>query len=88
MADIIFTNMMGIEEIFPPEPSFKNIPDWYKEIESYIGGEKKTSGDGGTTGTIKRCMPVFDVINAGYILKTPADVFVSQKETFDELGHF
>ena len=87
MADIIFTNMMGIEEIFPPEPSFKNIPDWYKEIESYIGGEKKTSGDGGTTGTIKRCMPVFDVINAGYILKTPADVFVSQKETFDELGN-
>jgi hypothetical protein len=87
MADIIFTNMMGIEEIFPPEPAFKNIPDWYKDIESYIGGEKKPTGDGNTTGTIKRCMPVFDVINAGYIIKTPADVYVSQKETFDELGN-
>jgi hypothetical protein len=87
MVDIVFTNMMGIEEIFPPEPAFKNIPDWYKDIESYIGGEKKPTGDGNTTGTIKRCMPVFDVINAGYIIKTPADVYVSQKETFDELGN-
>jgi hypothetical protein len=87
MVDIVFTNMMGIEEIFPPEPAFKNIPDWYKDIESYIGGEKKPTGDGNTTGTIKRCMPVFDVMNAGYIIKTPADVYVSQKETFDELGN-
>jgi hypothetical protein len=39
MADIIFTNTMGIEDIFPPEPAFKNIPDWYKDLESYIGGE-------------------------------------------------
>jgi hypothetical protein len=86
MADIIFTNMMGIEEIFPPEPAFKNIPNWYKDLESYIGGEKKPSGDGNTTGTIKRCMPVFDVMNAGYIIKTPADVFISQRETFDDNG--
>jgi hypothetical protein len=32
-------------------------------------------------------MPVFDVMNSGYILKTPADVFVSQKETFDQEGN-
>jgi len=88
MADIIFTNMAGIEEIFPPEPAFKNIPDWYKNMESYMGGEKKPTGQGGTSGTIKRCMPVFDVINAGYLIKTPADVFISQKDTFDEEGNF
>jgi hypothetical protein len=68
---ITFTNMMGIEEIFPPEPASKNIPSWYKDLESYMGGEKKPSGNGNTTGTIKRCMPVFDVINAGYIIKKP-----------------
>jgi hypothetical protein len=87
MTNIIFTNMMGVEEIFPPEPAFKNIPSWYKEMESYMGGEKKPSGEGGTTGTIKRCMPVFDVINAGYIIKTPADVYVSQREVFDGDGN-
>ena len=88
MPNIVFTNNMGIEEIFPPEPASKNIPDWYKNLESYIGGEKKPSGDGNTTGTIKRCMPVFDVMNSGYILKTPSDVFISQKDTFDEEGNF
>jgi len=88
MPNIIFTNSMGIEEIFPPEPASKNIPDWYKNLESYIGGAKKPSGEGQTTATIKRCMPVFDVMNSGYILKTPADVFISQKETFDEEGNF
>jgi hypothetical protein len=77
---ITFTNMMGIEEIFPPEPAFKNIPDWYKNLESYIGGEKMPSGDGNTTGTIKRCMPVFDAINAGYIITSPADIYVSIKD--------
>jgi len=87
MPNIVFTNTMGIEEIFPPEPASKNIPDWYKNLESYIGGEKKPSGEGNTTGTIKRCMPVFDVMNSGYILKTPADVFISQRETFDEEGN-
>lgn len=30
--------------------------------------------------TIKRCMPVFDCLNSGYIIKTPTDVYVSQKD--------
>lgn len=38
------------------------------------------TGLGGTSGTIKKCMPVFDVITAGYIIPLPADVYVSQKE--------
>lgn len=81
MTKIIkFTNIYGLEDIYPPEPAYKNIPNWYKELESYIGGEKVPGGNGTTTGTIKRCMPVFDAINTGYIIKTPVDVYVSQKE--------
>ena len=94
MSQIIkFTNTFGIEELYPPEPAFKNIPQWYKDMESYMGGEKVPNGNGMTTGTIKRCMPVFDAINSGYIIKTPVDVYVSQKEVsymdkphFDETG--
>lgn len=86
---ITFTNTMGIEEIFPPEPAFKNIPQWYKDMDSYINGEKAPDGNGGTTGTIKRCMPVFDAINSGYIIKTPVDVYVSQKEaSYVDADHF
>ena len=76
---IIFTNTSGAE-IEQPQPAFKLVPEWYKNTASYISEEKKPRGDGGTTATIKRCMPVFDAIIAGYIVTSPADVFVSIKD--------
>jgi len=79
MAIITFTDTMGVPKEFQPKPATASVPDWYKDLESYIGGEKKPTGDGHTTGTIKRCMPVFDAITGGYILYTYADVWVSQK---------
>lgn len=78
---ITFTNVLGVAEDYKPQPSFQLVPDWYKKTESYVSGEKKPSGDGGNVGTIKRCMPVFDAINSGYIIVSASDVFVSQKET-------
>lgn len=78
--DIIFTNAFGTDDIFPPEPASKNIPQWYKDTDSYLNNEKKPSGDGQTTATIKRCMPVFDSMSAGYIIKSQVDVFISQRE--------
>jgi hypothetical protein len=56
------------------------LPNWYKEIESYIGGEKISKGKGINTPTIKRCMPVFDAITIGYLITLPADVVVSLKD--------
>ena len=76
---IIFTNTSGID-IEQPQPASKLIPDWYKNMESYIAGNKKPTGSGNTDATIKRCMPVFDAITAGYIITSPADVYVSIKE--------
>ena len=78
--NIIFTNTSGFDELEKPQPASKFIPDWYKDMESYMGGDKKPDGNGGTTATIKRCMPVFDAINAGYIVTSPADVYVSIKD--------
>lgn len=77
---IIFTNTSVIKEIEQPKPAFDFIPDWYKQMESYLGGKKKPNGNGASTATIKRCMPVFDAITAGYILTLPADVYVSIKD--------
>jgi len=76
---ITFTNTTGID-IEQPEPASKFIPDWYKNMESYIDGIKKPTGKGGTPATIKRCMPVFDAIISGYIITSPADVYVSIKD--------
>jgi len=80
MPEIIFTNTVGAPEELAPKPASESIPDWYKQISSYISGEKKPVGDGNTSATIKRCMPVFDAITNGYILYTPVDVWVSQKD--------
>jgi hypothetical protein len=77
---ITFTNMSGADEQYFPKPSENILPEWYKKTESYIGKKKKPSGDGNTTGTVKRCMPVFDALTAGYIITSPADVYVSQRD--------
>lgn len=83
MSKIIkFINTIGTEDIFPPEPASKSVPDWYKKIDSYVGGEKIVKNQQ-TTATIKRCMPVFDAITSGYIIKSQADVFITQQPNED-----
>lgn len=78
--NITFTNISGFDNLEQPQSASKFIPDWYKDMESYIGGEKKPGGEGTTLATVKRCMPVFDAIIAGYIITLPADVYVSIKD--------
>jgi hypothetical protein len=76
---ITFTNTFDVD-LEQPKLASKLIPNWYKETQSYINSEKKPSVDETTTATIKRCMPVFDAMTAGYIIELPADVFVSIKD--------
>ena len=75
---ITFTNTSGAD-LEQPKPASRLVPDWYKNTESYVNKERKPLGDGSTSATIKRCVPVFDAIIAGYIIESPADVFVSIK---------
>jgi hypothetical protein len=78
---ITFTETLGIDQdSYPPILARKLLPEWYKNLESYLNGKKKPDGKGGQTGTIKKCVPVFDAITAGYLILSPADVYVSQKE--------
>jgi hypothetical protein len=77
---ITFTNTSGYKELEQPKPASFLVPDWYNNTKSYLSGSKKPTGGGGTSATIKKCMPVFDAITAGYIIKSPADVWVSIKD--------
>jgi hypothetical protein len=64
-----------------PIPASKKIPEWYKSLPRYIGGEKKVNVDSSaTSGTIKTCMPVLDVITSGYLILSSADVFIQKNE--------
>lgn len=87
---IVFTNVSGHQALEAPQPAKNFIPEWYKKTESYINGKKQPSGEGKTEATIKRCMPVFDAITAGYVITLPADVFVSIKndQQFFEWSHY
>jgi hypothetical protein len=77
---ITFTKTINVPEEFYPKPASASIPDWYKDLESYVGGKRQPDGKGSTSGTIKRCMPVFDAITNGYIIYTYSDVWISQKD--------
>jgi hypothetical protein len=78
--EIVFTSIFGFPEIEKPKPAMAYIPDWYKNTDSYIDGKKVPTGNGELSATIKKCMPVFDCITAGYIITSPADVYVSIKD--------
>ncbi len=80
MPNITFTNTLGAADIYEPKPASSFVPDWYKDMSSYINGEKEPKGDGTTSATIKRCMPVFDSIVGGYIIPTPVDIWISQRD--------
>jgi len=81
MSKVIkFSNTNGWKDLEQPQPASAFIPDWYKNVESYVNGKKETDGKGGTLATIKKCMPVFDAITAGYIITSPADIMVTIKE--------
>lgn len=63
----------NISDEYRPTPSERNIPEWYKKITPYTG-EKNVTDTQMTTATIKKCMPVFDSITAGYIITTYCDI--------------
>jgi hypothetical protein len=80
MKNITFETFLKIEKEYHPSPASNYLPEWYKRTPSYLQDKKIPNGAGETTGTIKKCIPVFDAITAGYIITLPADVFVSQRE--------
>lgn len=77
---IIFTNTSLYPDLEKPVPASKEIPSWYSELNSYIDDKKQPRYDGTTPSTIKKCMPVFDLMVAGYLIKSTADVYVSTRD--------
>lgn len=74
---LIDSKLDGVAEM--PSPAIKNLPEWYKNMFSYVGGKK--SYDGGPVNlTLKKCIPVLDAIGSGYIIKTWTDVCFSGNE--------
>jgi hypothetical protein len=77
---ITFTNTLDYD-LEQPKSASKWVPEWYSTMESYKNNKKIANSFGTGLGTIKKCMPVFDAITAGYIIVTPVDLYIGPDGT-------
>lgn len=76
---IIFTDIHNPDGVLAkPKPASEYIPEWYKTSKPYLGANDKKAPniDHKPAATVKRCMPVYDMMTAGYIMETPYDIYV------------
>lgn len=60
-----------------PHPSSRSVPEWYKKQPGIISEKEEASiKQGASTSTVKRCMPIFDAMTAGYIIPMPCDIYI------------
>lgn len=58
-----------------PIPAQKELPDWYKEMDTFIGGVNKYRNS-----TMKKCIPILDSMSTGYIIRNWTDILVTDLE--------
>jgi hypothetical protein len=78
--EIIFSKVLDVSDEFFPKPASSFLPDWYKKTESFRDNKKDIFMDGSPNATMKKCLPVFDVLTAGYIITTPTDLWIKNNE--------
>jgi len=61
---------------FSPEPKLSSrfVPDWYRAQPGHKGDDELIATVGSSASTVKRCMPIFDAMTAGYMLTAPCDI--------------
>jgi hypothetical protein len=79
--EIVFTDIDNPEGFLQkPKPASEYLPEWYKNAKAYTdpSGKKAPTLDRAPYVTVKKCMPVWDMMTAGYIIETPYDIYVRQ----------
>ena len=73
------------EVLTPPVLASSVLPDWYRQMEKFVGGVKEVNEQTGNyNSTIKSCMPVFDVISAGYMFQNQVEInFIRNQDGYD-----
>jgi hypothetical protein len=88
---IQFINKSQFVQDYLPERADKALPEWYKEMSSYVREDdkqqkkflNKSSGLIETNATIKKCIPVFDSMSAGYILPIADNIEVFKQKDLE-----
>lgn len=86
VKEIVFTLDTLLKDLVIPKhllplPAAKIIPQWYKDMDGFISGNKPSNGyQAHNELTIKKCMPVFDAIATGYIIPAYCDISVNHPQ--------
>lgn len=72
----ILSNEMAEGWFDPPEPMVRNLPTWYKDMESFHDGKLTLNGKA-TSMTAKKCVPMMDAMSSGYVFKLGFDISIS-----------
>lgn len=75
------------DKLDSPSPSSKNMPDWYKNANKFIGG-KLDVGPHGVNKDLKLCSPFFDAMTAGYQIELSCDLVVNKDENNNKQFYF
>lgn len=62
-----------------PIPASKMIPEWYRKQPGIVKNDAALP-NGVINSTVKKCMPVFDLITAGYMIVAPCDIYVDSTD--------
>jgi hypothetical protein len=69
-----------------PKPASKYLPEWYRKQPGVVGLPEEQTAQGVVGPTIKKCMPIFDMLTAGYMITAPCDIYLdatnSEKLTY------
>lgn len=68
-----------------PIPAVKKLPQWWKDMPVYGGGETKFNLSPAPNVTVKRCIPTLDAFAAGYYITLWADCLVNQNDNNPEI---
>lgn len=74
--EFIAINKLSSEVFDKPKKTSNMIPEWYKKQNKYTDGKLFIGDNGNPNHTIKACMPVFDMMTAGYTITLPADIYI------------
>lgn len=78
--EVLFIDTKGdTPDEFAPRPVKDLLPEWWRTL-SATWGEAESALDRRRLQTVKRCVPMLDMMTSGYMLVTPTDLHISERE--------
>jgi hypothetical protein len=73
--EFIAVNKISGEVFDKPQKTSSLIPEWYKKQSKFTDEKFSVGNNGNPNHTLKACMPIFDMMTAGYTITLPSDIY-------------